>query len=90
MGEICTISNCNKFYIFYSDEQRDARRKKGLRDLKGNDSYNMEEVVMPLQQFLNEPLTWDIVHNGATFQVLFLVVLPLSCWLLLIIFVTSI
>ncbi|KAJ4726052.1 Protein-tyrosine sulfotransferase [Melia azedarach] len=49
--------------------RRDARRKKGLRDLKGNDSYNMEEVVMPLQQFLNEPLTWDIVHNGATFQV---------------------
>ncbi|TXG73842.1 hypothetical protein EZV62_002421 [Acer yangbiense] len=49
--------------------RRDARMRKGLRDISSNDSYNMEDVVMPLQEFINKPVAWDIVHNGATFQV---------------------
>ncbi|KAL5764052.1 hypothetical protein ACOSP7_016397 [Xanthoceras sorbifolium] len=49
--------------------RRDARLWKGMRDVNSNDSYNMEDVVMPLQEFINQPTAWDIVHNGATFQV---------------------
>lgn len=59
------------FHIFYSDEQRDARILKGLRNVNSNDSYDMEDVVMPLEEFINKPVAWDIVHNGATFQVFF-------------------
>jgi hypothetical protein len=30
----------------------------------------MEDFAMPLQEYINHPAAWDIVHNGATFQVL--------------------
>lgn len=36
----------------------------------GSDPYNMEEVVMPLHEYIYDPVACDIVHNGATFQVL--------------------
>lgn len=55
-------------FIYYN-EQRDARKQKGPPYAYGNDSYNMEEVVMPLHEFINHPVAMDIVHNGATFQV---------------------
>lgn len=29
----------------------------------------MEEMVMPLHDFINDPVAHEIVHNGATFQV---------------------
>ncbi|XP_071706256.1 protein-tyrosine sulfotransferase-like [Rutidosis leptorrhynchoides] len=49
--------------------RRDSRKEKGPPYAYGNDSYNMEEIVMPLHEFINHPVTLDIVHNGATFQV---------------------
>ncbi|KAJ0020199.1 hypothetical protein Pint_32154 [Pistacia integerrima] len=49
--------------------RRDARKQKVTVDVNGNDSYNMEDFVMPLRDFINKPTAWDIIHNGATFQV---------------------
>lgn len=31
--------------------------------------YDMEDMVMPLHTFINDPIAHDIIHNGATFQV---------------------
>lgn len=42
----------------------------GSNDVKSNDPYNMEEMAMPLHEYINDPIARDIVHNGATFQVL--------------------
>ncbi|CAN6479362.1 unnamed protein product [Victoria cruziana] len=47
------------------------------RDARGNsrmmketeDPYNMDEIVMPLRAFINDPLAHEIIHNGVTFQV---------------------
>ncbi|KAF5822796.1 putative protein-tyrosine sulfotransferase [Helianthus annuus] len=49
--------------------RRDARKKRGPPFFYGNDSYDMEEVVMPLHDYINHPVALDLVHNGATFQV---------------------
>ncbi|XP_068663444.1 protein-tyrosine sulfotransferase-like [Aristolochia californica] len=50
--------------------RRDARKHKSIRDISNlNDSYNMEDIVMPLHEFINDPIAHDIIHNGATFQV---------------------
>ncbi|OVA18066.1 hypothetical protein BVC80_1835g478 [Macleaya cordata] len=50
--------------------RRDARKHRNLKENKeSNDSYDMEEIVMPLHEFINEPVAHDIIHNGATFQV---------------------
>ncbi|KAM0005256.1 putative protein-tyrosine sulfotransferase [Helianthus debilis subsp. tardiflorus] len=49
--------------------RRDARKKRGPPLFYGNDSYDMEEVVMPLHDYINHPVALDLVHNGATFQV---------------------
>ncbi|GFZ13127.1 tyrosylprotein sulfotransferase [Actinidia rufa] len=48
--------------------RRDARRHSGPTYIRSNDSYNMEEIVMPLQEYINDPIARDIIHNGATFQ----------------------
>ncbi|GJT06444.1 protein-tyrosine sulfotransferase-like protein isoform X3 [Tanacetum coccineum] len=48
--------------------RRDARKRMGPPNAYGNDSYNMEEIVMPLHEFINHPVALDIIHNGATFQ----------------------
>lgn len=58
-------------YVFYLDEQRDARIMKDLKYVNINDSYNVKDVVMPLEEYINKPIAWDIIHNGATFQVIF-------------------
>lgn len=50
--------------------QRDARIFKGQILSMSNDSYNMEDIVMPLHQYIHDPIARDIIHNGATFQVL--------------------
>ncbi|XP_040995218.1 protein-tyrosine sulfotransferase-like isoform X1 [Juglans microcarpa x Juglans regia] len=49
--------------------RRDARRRRGSDDMQSNGSYDMEEIVMPLHEYINSPIALDIVHNGATFQV---------------------
>lgn len=49
--------------------RRDARKMMGSIDIKRNDPYNMEEMVMPLQEYINDPSAHELVHNGETFQV---------------------
>ncbi|KAI3738695.1 hypothetical protein L2E82_28792 [Cichorium intybus] len=49
--------------------RRDERKRRGPRNIYGNDSYDMEEIVMPLHEYINHNVAMDIVHNGATFQV---------------------
>ncbi|XP_059659432.1 protein-tyrosine sulfotransferase [Cornus florida] len=49
--------------------RRDARKQRGPFHVKSNDSYNMEDIVMPLHEYINDPIARDIIHNGATFQV---------------------
>ncbi|XP_031385400.1 protein-tyrosine sulfotransferase isoform X1 [Punica granatum] len=49
--------------------RRDARRRNGPIEVEGNDPYDMEEMVMPLHDYINDPIARDIIHNGATFQV---------------------
>ncbi|XP_048137481.1 protein-tyrosine sulfotransferase-like isoform X2 [Rhodamnia argentea] len=49
--------------------RRDARRHSGSRDIYGSDPYNMEDVVMPLHKYINDPIARDIIHNGVTFQI---------------------
>ncbi|KAF7805602.1 protein ENHANCED DISEASE RESISTANCE 2-like [Senna tora] len=49
--------------------RRDLRQSRGLPITESNDSYDMEDLAMPLQEFINHPVAKDIVHNGATFQV---------------------
>ncbi|KAL1558534.1 protein-tyrosine sulfotransferase [Salvia divinorum] len=48
--------------------RRDIRKLRGQVHLVTGDPYAMEDVVMPLHEYINEPITRDIVHNGATFQ----------------------
>ncbi|GJV87863.1 protein-tyrosine sulfotransferase-like protein [Tanacetum coccineum] len=49
--------------------RRDARKRRGPPYVYGNDSYDMEEIVMPLHDYINHPVAMDLIHNGATFQV---------------------
>lgn len=49
--------------------RRDARKLRGQVRLVNNDPYDMEDIVMPLHEYINHPVTRDIVHNGATFQI---------------------
>ncbi|XP_027347137.1 protein-tyrosine sulfotransferase isoform X2 [Abrus precatorius] len=49
--------------------RRDARYIRGPNVMESNDSYDMEDFAMPLQEYINHPVAVDIVHNGATFQV---------------------
>lgn len=41
----------------------------GQFSIDGGDPYNMGDVVMPLHEYINDPIAQDIIHNGATFQV---------------------
>ncbi|KAH7542642.1 hypothetical protein FEM48_Zijuj02G0095800 [Ziziphus jujuba var. spinosa] len=50
--------------------RRDARKLRGLNNIMHSDPYNMEEIVMPLHEYIYDPISLDIVHNGATFQAL--------------------
>ncbi|XP_057955701.1 protein-tyrosine sulfotransferase isoform X2 [Malania oleifera] len=49
--------------------RRDARKNKNPNYVEGSNPFNMEDVVMPLHEYINDPIARDIVHNGATFQV---------------------
>lgn len=50
--------------------QREARTRRGETIINGNDPYNMQDIVIPLHKYINEPIAQDLIHNGATFQVL--------------------
>lgn len=50
--------------------QREARYSKGMNSVEGSDPYDTKDFAMPLREYINHPVAWDIVHNGATFQVL--------------------
>ncbi|XP_022969657.1 protein-tyrosine sulfotransferase-like [Cucurbita maxima] len=49
--------------------RRDTRRRKGSSEAKRDSPYDMEDILMPLHEFIDEPIVHDIVHNGATFQI---------------------
>lgn len=49
--------------------RRDARDSREQNITESKDSYDMEDLAMPLQEYINHPVALDIVHNGATFQV---------------------
>lgn len=49
--------------------QRDARKHNGAAPTDSSDPYNMEDIVMPLRDYITHPIARDIIHNGATFQV---------------------
>ncbi|KAB1226257.1 Protein-tyrosine sulfotransferase [Morella rubra] len=49
--------------------RRDARRQKGSAEIYSKDPYEMEDMVMPLHEYISSPIAHDIIHNGATFQV---------------------
>lgn len=49
--------------------RRDARKTRGTSDFTSGDPYNMEDIVMPLLNYINNPISHEIVHNGATFQI---------------------
>ncbi|KAK1291076.1 Protein-tyrosine sulfotransferase [Acorus calamus] len=50
--------------------RREARKSRleSVEIDKDWDTYNMEDIVMPLRDFINDPMAHDIIHNGATFQ----------------------
>jgi len=48
--------------------QRDARVDKEHSSKKIN-AYDVEDMVMPLHEYINDPVAHEIIHNGATFQV---------------------
>lgn len=56
-------------FTFSLYEQRDARKARGTTDFTSGDPYNMEDIAMPLLNYINDPIAHEIVHNGATFQV---------------------
>ncbi|KAL3653024.1 hypothetical protein CASFOL_002705 [Castilleja foliolosa] len=49
--------------------RRDNRKLRGQKHLITNNSYDMEDMVMPLHDYINDPIAREIIHNGATFQI---------------------
>lgn len=49
--------------------RRDASRQKGSSEARSDSPYDMEDILMPLHEFIDDPVVHDIVHNGATFQI---------------------
>ncbi|XP_078427913.1 tyrosylprotein sulfotransferase isoform X2 [Wolffia australiana] len=49
--------------------RRVARRQGKLRRDDDSNPYNMADIVMPLEEFIEYPISHDIIHNGATFQI---------------------
>ncbi|XP_016465979.2 protein-tyrosine sulfotransferase-like [Nicotiana tabacum] len=49
--------------------RREARKQKGNSAVASTNPYDMEEMVIPLHEYINNPIARDIIHNGATFQV---------------------
>lgn len=49
--------------------RRDARGSKNVQSSKKINAYDVEDMVMPLHQYINDPVAHEIIHNGATFQI---------------------
>ncbi|CAM0912857.1 unnamed protein product [Alopecurus aequalis] len=49
--------------------RRDARGIDKTRSSKKVNAYDVDDMVMPLHQYINDPVAHEIIHNGATFQV---------------------
>lgn len=49
--------------------RRDARKQKAAAPTDSGDPYNIEDIVMPLRDYITHPIARDIIHNGATFQI---------------------
>ncbi|KAG8076800.1 hypothetical protein GUJ93_ZPchr0006g41044 [Zizania palustris] len=49
--------------------RRDARGIDKVRSSKRVNAYDVEDMVMPLHQYINDPVAHEIIHNGATFQI---------------------
>ncbi|CAN4119320.1 unnamed protein product [Withania somnifera] len=47
----------------------EARKQNGHSIVISTNPYDMKEIVMPLHEYINNPVAQDILHNGATFQV---------------------
>ncbi|KAK6926785.1 hypothetical protein RJ641_008504, partial [Dillenia turbinata] len=62
-----------KYLVPWMREDLFARRearKIGISNYqRSNNSYDMADFVMPLHEYINDPVARDIIHNGATFQV---------------------
>nr|ACL52491.1 unknown [Zea mays] len=49
--------------------RRDARGIDKVHSSKKVNAYDVEDMVMPLHQYINDPVAHEIIHNGATFQI---------------------
>lgn len=49
--------------------RREAREQNGHSVVTSTNPYDTKEMVMPLHEYINNPIARDIIHNGATFQV---------------------
>uniref|UniRef100_A0ACD5XQA2 Uncharacterized protein n=1 Tax=Avena sativa TaxID=4498 RepID=A0ACD5XQA2_AVESA len=49
--------------------RRDARGIDKTLSSKKINAYDVDDMVMPLHQYINDPVAHEIIHNGATFQV---------------------
>ncbi|KAL0436907.1 UNVERIFIED_CONTAM: Protein-tyrosine sulfotransferase [Sesamum radiatum] len=49
--------------------RRDARKLRGQSHFEANNPYDMEDIFMPLHEYINDSIARDIIHNGATFQI---------------------
>ncbi|CAN6172605.1 unnamed protein product [Urochloa humidicola] len=49
--------------------RRDARGGDKVPSSKKVNAYNVEDMVMPLHQYISDPVAHEIIHNGATFQI---------------------
>ncbi|VAI82554.1 unnamed protein product [Triticum turgidum subsp. durum] len=49
--------------------RRDARGNDSVPSSKKINAYDVEDMVMPLHQYINDPVAHEIIHNGATFQI---------------------
>ncbi|KAF3780089.1 Protein-tyrosine sulfotransferase [Nymphaea thermarum] len=47
---------------------RDARRNQSMMS-EERDPYNINQIALPLHDFVNDPLVHELVHNAVTLQV---------------------
>jgi hypothetical protein len=64
---IHSITSVSVIYVFFG--QRDARGIDKVHSSKKVNPYDVQDMVMPLHQYINDPIAHEIIHNGATFQV---------------------
>ncbi|MCL7042498.1 hypothetical protein MKW94_022793 [Papaver nudicaule] len=50
--------------------RRDRRNHGNFQeDKETNNAYDMKDIVIPLEEFIHSVVAYDIIHNGATFQI---------------------